>query len=64
VTEEEGVIGSVVSASLWPVALRELLLGGGPRHTRSGGRVSHPVLRPNRMLIVCVPRTQVYTNTI
>jgi hypothetical protein len=26
--------------------------------------VSHPILRPNRMLIVCVPRIQVYTHTI
>jgi hypothetical protein len=27
-------------------------------------RVSHPVLRPNRMLIVYVPRNQVFTHTI
>jgi hypothetical protein len=26
--------------------------------------MSHPVLRPNQMLIVCVPRNQVYTYTI
>jgi hypothetical protein len=26
--------------------------------------VSHPVLRPNRMLIVCVPRNQFYTHTL
>jgi hypothetical protein len=26
--------------------------------------LSHPVLRPNRMLIVCMPRNQVYTHTI
>jgi hypothetical protein len=26
--------------------------------------LSHPVLRPNRMLIVCAPRNQVYTHTI
>jgi hypothetical protein len=26
--------------------------------------MSHPVLRPNRMLIVCVPRNQVYTHTV
>jgi hypothetical protein len=26
--------------------------------------ISHWVLRPNRMLIVCVPRNQVYTHTI
>jgi hypothetical protein len=26
--------------------------------------VSHPVLRPNRMLIVCVLRNHVYTYTI
>jgi hypothetical protein len=26
--------------------------------------LSHPVLRPNRMLVVCVPRNQVYTHTV
>jgi hypothetical protein len=26
--------------------------------------LSHPILRANRMLIVCVPRNQVYTHTI
>jgi hypothetical protein len=26
--------------------------------------LSHPVFRPNRMLIVCVPRNQVYIHTI
>jgi hypothetical protein len=26
--------------------------------------MSHPVLRPNQMLIVCVPRNQVYTHTM
>jgi hypothetical protein len=26
--------------------------------------VSHLILRPNRMLIVCVPRNQVYTHTV
>jgi hypothetical protein len=26
--------------------------------------VSHPVLRPNRMVIVCVPRNQIYTHTV
>jgi hypothetical protein len=26
--------------------------------------VSHPVLRPNQMLIVCVPKNQVYTHII
>jgi hypothetical protein len=26
--------------------------------------MSHPVLRPNRVLIVCVPMNQVYTHTI
>jgi hypothetical protein len=26
--------------------------------------LSHPVLRPNRMLIVCVPRNQVFTHTV
>jgi hypothetical protein len=29
-----------------------------------GVTVSHPVLRPNRMLIVCVSRNQVYTHII
>jgi hypothetical protein len=27
-------------------------------------KLSHLVLRPNRMLIVCVPRNQVYTHTV
>jgi hypothetical protein len=27
-------------------------------------RVSHLVLRPNQILIVCVPKNQVYTHTI
>jgi hypothetical protein len=26
--------------------------------------VSHPVLGPNQMVIVCVPRNQVYTHTV
>jgi hypothetical protein len=29
-----------------------------------GGHMSHLVLRPNRMLIVCVTRNQVYTHTV
>jgi hypothetical protein len=29
-----------------------------------GWYLSHPVLRPNQILIVCVPRNQVYTHTI
>jgi hypothetical protein len=28
------------------------------------GNLSHLVLRPNRMLIVCVPKNKVYTHTI
>jgi hypothetical protein len=27
-------------------------------------KLSYPVLRPNRVLIVCVPRNQVYTHTV
>jgi hypothetical protein len=34
--------------------------GGRPE----GSAVSHPVLRPNRMLRVCVHRNQVYTHTV
>jgi hypothetical protein len=31
----------------------------------AGGEVvSHPILRSNQMLIVCVPRNQVYTHTV
>jgi hypothetical protein len=26
--------------------------------------LSHPVFRPNRMLIICVPRNQVFTHTV
>jgi hypothetical protein len=26
--------------------------------------VSHPILRPNQMLIVCVPKNQVYIHTV
>jgi hypothetical protein len=26
--------------------------------------MSHPLLRPNRLLIVCMPRNQVYTHTV
>jgi hypothetical protein len=32
--------------------------------TNLGALVSHPVLRPNRMLIVCVLRNQVYIHTV
>jgi hypothetical protein len=31
---------------------------------KNSSTLSHPVLRPNRMLIICVPRDQVYTHTI
>jgi hypothetical protein len=33
-------------------------------HMDAGRSMSHPVLRPNRMLIVYVPRNQVYTHTV
>jgi hypothetical protein len=35
------------------------LLGGG-----GGGCLSHPILKPNRMLIVYVPMNQIYTHTV
>jgi hypothetical protein len=37
-----------------------------PRATSvlEGDEMSHSILRPNRMLIVCVPRNQVYTHII
>jgi hypothetical protein len=31
---------------------------------RKKGVVSHLILMPNRMLLVCVPRNQVYTHTV
>jgi hypothetical protein len=39
-------------------------MGIGEEAVAGGRRVSHPVLRPNRMLIVCVPMNQVYTHTV
>jgi hypothetical protein len=34
------------------------------RSTLFMGRLSHPIFSQNRMLIVCVPRNQVYTHTV
>jgi hypothetical protein len=53
--EERVLVGDGWAARQWGWAP----VGRGPE-----GRMSHPVLRPNQMLIVCVPRNQVYTHTI
>jgi hypothetical protein len=37
---------------------------GPPEYKNSASMFHGPVLRPNRLLIVCVPRKQNYTHTI
>jgi hypothetical protein len=36
----------------------------GDEKAQAVNSLSHPVLRPNQMLIVCVLRNQVYTHTV
>jgi hypothetical protein len=51
---------SRTSSSSSSESMRMMILGG-PRTLQL---MSHLDLRPNRMLIVCVPRNQVYTHTV
>jgi hypothetical protein len=62
----------VLSYPLMYITLNQVSVTAGQRFflasdffARSSDRfLSHPILRPNPMLMVCVPKNQVYTHTI